>query len=260
MEISFIIVNYKSQELLSRCLAAIAQHAPISGYEIVVVNNDETPLKNTFNNASLKIINNNENKGFAKACNIGAGAAAGKILFFLNPDTEIRTSNIDDIVKKLNDASVGIAAPRLLASSGAVQPWSVGRSITVLDTLLNNLGLARSRALWLRETDSEADWVSGAAFAISKKLFSECGGFDENFFMYFEDVDLCRRISAFGKKIFILPQVSVLHIGGQCHSDIKRQKYHYYQSQDYYFKKHFGAISVYLIKFLRSVALFFGKQ
>jgi len=77
--------------------------------------------------------------------------------------------------------------------------------------------------------------------------------------MYFEDVDLCKRIRNIGKKIIFLPHIWILHIGGQSKSSTKEQKIQYYKSQDYYFKKHFGLISAYMIKLARNTALFFSK-
>jgi len=256
MKISFIIVNYKSEKLLSCCLAAIQQHATSVEYETIVVNNDEVLLDSVSAHVPPKIINNNENRGFAKACNAGAAAAIGDILFFLNPDTKIATPNINELIEKLIDPAVGIVAPRLVTSSGSVQPWSAGCATGLWDTLWNNLGYAKSKKLWLQDVPGEVDWVSGAALVIPKRLFSECGGFDENFFMYFEDADLCKRIRLLGKKILLLPQVRVLHLSGQCQSDRKTQKQHYYQSQDYYFRKHFGKVSAFFIKILRKICCF----
>jgi len=97
------------------------------------------------------------------------------------------------------------------------------------------------------------DWVSGGAFAIKKDLFEKIHGFDENFFMYFEDVDLCRRASSVGGKILYLPQFTIRHFGGQSYDDTRKQKVEYYQSQDYYLKKHFSRASAFFIALLRKV-------
>lgn len=259
MDVSFIIINYRSREFLGHCVESIFKHAQSFSFEIIIVNNDEQPLEKILYSDNVKIIEHNINKGFAQAANLGAKKAVGKILFFLNSDTEILNSNIQDILSAFNDLLVGVVAPRLVLSDGSPQPWSAGYEITLLDILKNNFGYIKSKKLWLQEKTSTTDWASGAALAVSKEVFKKCGGFDENFFMYFEDVDLCKRIRSIGKKIILLPHVRIMHIGGQSKLNIKEQKIQYYKSQDYYFKKHFGLFSVYIIKFLRRIALFFGK-
>jgi GT2 family glycosyltransferase len=261
MIISFIIVNHKSEQLLKRCIESIFEHAPLPSYEIIVVNNDNSSLVNPFdNNPCIKIINASENRGFASACNLGAKEATGEVLFFLNADTEFLTSNVECVVQKLNDPMIGIVAPKLILPNGKSQSWSVGYDITLWDTIKNNFGCIKSRHLWETAATTDVDWVSGAAFAISKKFFTECNGFDEKFFMYFEDVDLCKRVRRLNKKIMLLPELRVLHIGGQSQSSTQKQKFYYYESQDYYFKKHFGSISASALKILRSLALFFNRS
>jgi GT2 family glycosyltransferase len=253
MDISFIIVNYESRQFLERCLASIRNHTPAATCEIILINNDALPLENL---PDVKIIEAGSNGGFAKACNAGGREARGEFLFFLNPDTEILDFSFDSIAQALRNPAIGIAAPRLLTSSGAVQPWSIGYAITLLDTLRNNFGYIKSRRLWSETASGEVAWTSGAALAISKKLFAQCGGFDENFFMYFEDVDLCLRVQLSGKKIMLLPDIRIMHIGGQSVLDVKKQKQDYYRSQDYYFQKNFGTLPAFLIKFLRKTFLF----
>lgn len=259
MDVSFVIINYRSREFLGHCVESILKHAQSFSFEIIIVNNDEKPLEKILGSNNIKIIEHNINRGFAHASNFGANKAIGKILFFLNSDTEILNSNIQDILNAFNDPSVGAVAPKLVLSDGSPQPWSAGYEITILDILKNNFGCIKSKGVWLQEKTGTVDWASGAALAVSKEIFKKCGGFDENLFMYFEDVDLCKRIRNVGKKIIFLPHIKLLHIGGQSKSNIKEQKIQYYQSQDYYFKKHFGLFSVYIIKFLRRIALFFGK-
>jgi GT2 family glycosyltransferase len=256
MKISFIIVNYQSQQFLKRCIESIYEHAPFASYEIIIANNDASELEDFFTSAAIKTINNRKNVGFARACNAAARQCEGEILFFLNPDTEITTSNIDDIASAFDDPAVGIVSPQLITPSGAIQLWSTGREITFFRTIANNFKRKKSPENLNNSKLNEVDWVSGGALAISKKLFSECQGFDEKFFLYFEDVDLCRRVRSLGKKIMLLPFVKVLHIGGQSIPDPKKQKQLYYQSQDYYFKKNFGTISAFFIKILRKLFVF----
>ena len=253
MEVSFIILNYRSEEYLRRCIKSLASHVNDVSYEIIVVNNDEKPLMIEFDSPNIKVIDNESNNGYAKGCNMGAKSAKGNILFFLNADTEFLTSGLHDFLKVFKTDNIGAAAPRLLTPEGKVQAWSAGNEITLGESIRNNMGLSRNRMLLEKEDIYHVDWVSGAALAIPKKTFIRCGGFDENFFMYFEDVDICRRIRNLGFKVTLVPTTKILHAGGKSYSSAKKQKDHYYKSQDYYFKKHFGSIICCVLGILRKI-------
>ncbi|NTW26709.1 MAG: glycosyltransferase family 2 protein [Candidatus Moranbacteria bacterium] len=257
MDISIIILNYKSEHYLVRCLDSLRKHLTGLAYEIIVINNDESDLLSLCPANDLHIIHNQQNEGFAKACNKAANLAKGEILFFLNPDTEILLGNLVDLKNAFNDSSVGIVAPQLLISPTKIQPWNAGFKISLWEILANNLGYIHSKIFWSKGSDLTPDWVSGAALTIKKSLFENIQGFDENFFMYFEDVDLCKRVKEKSLTMVILPTVQVLHIGGQSASTTAEQKKQYYASQDYYFKKHFGQFQLFCLKLLRSLSMIF---
>jgi len=207
----------------------------------------------------VQIVNLPANDGFAKACNAGAQLARGDILFFLNPDTLLSDSNLAELLAVFNDSSVGIAGPKLILPTGASQPWSAGNEINFWSLLKNNLKIIPNNSSCPTDTVSEVDWVSGAALAISKKVFNLLGDFDENFFMYFEDVDLCKKVKNQALSILALPSVQVIHLGGQSFLDSSLQKKYYYESQDYYFKKNLGRISLFFLILLRWFKLLFSK-
>lgn len=259
MDISFIIVNYKSKNFLKNCISSVTKNLSDCTWEIIIVNNDETVLEKAVGLAlpNLRIINHLTNDGFAKACNIGAEDALGKILFFLNPDTEIRNLDFNAISKSLNQTGIGILAPQIITPTGNIQKWSYGEKITLLTIIKNNLGLAKNDQSGIDTISMEVDWASGCALAIKKSVFDQLSGFDENFFMYFEDVDLCKRTQKLGKKIITLPEMQVLHFGGQSFAGIKKQKKDYYASQDYYFKKHRPVLELFFLKRLRDIVSFF---
>jgi len=253
MELSFIIPNYQSQAYLEKCLFSLVKNLSNINYEIIIINNDPTPLLLTQPHPQTTIIQAPANLGFAKACNLGARQAKGKILFFLNPDTELLSNDLSNFLPLLEQKNVGILAPQLLTTEGLPQPYSSGKKITPLRTLLQNI--FKQKPFF----SIEPQWVSGAAFLIKKNLFEKLGGFDENFFMYFEDVDFCLRLGKFGKKITPLPKFCVLHHGGQSSENSASQKKQYYASQDYYFQKHFGFFQAFLIKIFRKLYFNFQK-
>lgn len=253
MDISVIIVNFKSRQFLKDCLFSLQKKLASISFEFIIINNDEEALEESFlTEIPVRILNMPSNLGFAKACNTGAEVSHGRILFFLNPDTQIIDMAAEQILKKFNEAAIGIVAPKLILPNKKMQPWSAGRRLTLGNLLLGKLGLSGDISLGKKQ---EFDWVSGAAFLVPKQIFKENEGFDEKFFMYFEDMDLCLRIKLAGFKIVRLEDFTVLHIGGQSYASSQLQKKHYYLSQDYYLKKHFGFFTALLATVLRRLFL-----
>ncbi|KKQ45180.1 MAG: glycosyl transferase family 2 [Candidatus Moranbacteria bacterium GW2011_GWC2_37_8] len=250
MDISVIIINYRSEKFLAPCISSVQTFFKNISYEIIIINNDSTSLKDIAEIPYVKVMNLPLNEGFATACNIGAEIAKSKILFFLNPDTQIANMIEDELISALNFPGVGIVAPTLILPNKEIQPWSAGQSLNLWALLKNNFAENKH----FNNKEAAFDWVSGAAFFISKKLFTTINGFDEKFFMYFEDIDLCKRIR--NKKFLIhrLSSFSVIHFGGQSYDNKALQKEHYYASQDYYFKKHFGILISYLVKVIRTIS------
>lgn len=250
-EISFIIVNYKDNPYLNGCLASIFKNAATINKEIIIVNNC-SKYSDTLEN--IKILEISENKGFGNACNIGAREAQGDILCFLNSDTEIVSSDFEKIVSEFNDnPKIGIIGPKLIGNDNIVQEWSAGREINLSDIILNNSGIKRSKKVWESKEKIKCDWVSGACMLIKKDLFNRLNGFDEKFFLYFEDVDLCKRAGDLNYKILYFPEFTIKHFGGKSFENKKEQKKYYYSSQDYYFQKHFGKMKPVILKLLRKV-------
>lgn len=265
MDISFIILNYQSEQYLKKCLLSVKKNFSSIRHEIIVVNNDASDLKIDFCEPDSQVLNNHDNLGFSRACNLGAKKARGRILFFLNPDTELLDDKLIDFLPFLERESIGIIAPLLMTADGKPQAWSGGKMITPLGTLLRNVFKKKNFFSLTNPPIRKLEWVSGAAFLIKKTLFERLGGFDEKFFMYFEDVDFCKRVTELGKEILLFSQSIVLHHGGGSVENAQTQKKLYYESQDYYFKKHFGPIEASLIKFIRNIFLtkkneFFGSE
>lgn len=250
-KISFVIVNYKSRNCLEKCIASIFKSAKNIRKEIIVVNIDDSLRLSD----DIKLLEISENKGFGNACNIGSKEASGDVLCFLNPDTEI-LGDIQDLIRYFNtDKKIGVIGTRLIGENGKTQEWCAGKEINLSDVIGNNLGRKKSKKIWESEKPIECFWTSGACMFIKKELFEKLDAFDENFFMYFEDVDLCKRARGSGYKVLYFPELTVKHFGGKSFENKKDQKKHYYSSQDYYFKKHFGKINYLLIKIMRGLVL-----
>lgn len=253
-KLSIIIVNHNSKQYLRGCLKSVCEkiirYVPA---EIIVVCNDGEKIEEEDFSCfpETRFIYAENNKGFGAANNLGANVARGEWLFFLNPDTEIISDNISKALEEFSNKNVGIIGLRLVTPQKDVQEWSAGYEIKLKNILMNNFKRIRDKELWNSERIAEAGWVSGAALIIRKELFESLQGFDEKYFMYFEDADLCQRARKSGKKIIYYPFVQVMHYGGGSADTKAAQKKSYYISQDYYFKKHRGLFEAILLRFFR---------
>ena len=228
MELSIIILNYNTKELTLACLKSIKKFPYNNGlFEVIVVDNNSQDgsweefkaIKNKIQNKNLKLklIRNKENYGFAKGNNIGIKKAKGKHILLLNSDTEVTKNALNklvDFAKK--NAEAGVVAPRLLNPNGTIQP-----SVFRLPTLTRSFAqyvLKRRNILdkYAPEADKpvEIESAVGAAFLITPIARKKVGLLDERYFMYFEDLDYCRRVRRANLKVYYLPNVFVFHVHG----------------------------------------------
>lgn len=239
---SLIFVNYQSARHLARSLESLILWENISDIELIIVNNDETEtllLHNLQKIFPFLLIENKKNGGFGQGANIGADAASGNILGFLNPDTLWHKNSLEIITEVFqSDSHIGAVGMKLIGTDGKTETWSFGKFPGLWRLLLNNLFLPRSDFASETLSPLEVDWVSGGALFTRKNVFRLLHGFDENFFLYFEDADFCLRTKQAGHDIYLLPQTTLIHHGGKSSSSKEIQKNHFYASQEAYFKKH----------------------
>ncbi len=228
-DVSIIIVNWNSAALLRACLAGIYSNTKTIRYEILVVDNASFDgcgemLEKEFPQA--RFIQNGENGGFARANNLGFRRALGRVVLFLNPDTEIQGEAIERMLQFIDsNADAGVVGARLLNSDRSLQTSCVQRFPTILNQMLDVEFLRRifpRGSLWgvwpLMERSTGAvavEVISGACQMIRRELFAQVGMFDEKFFMYAEDTDLCYRVRQAGWKNYCVADASVIHHGGQ---------------------------------------------
>lgn len=255
MKLSIVIVHYQAKRELFGCLKSIKKSQPDFPSEIIVVDNDEEKtiemeLQEKF--PEVKYMKSPRNIGFGAGNNLGAKSATGEFLFFLNPDTQIFKDTPKILINFLiENEKVGIAAPLLLDENKKPYPLQGTRELTPLTALfalsfLNELFPQNpiSKNYWLLDWGKmharEVAVVPGTAFLIRRQLFEKIGGFDESFFLFFEETDLCRRVKKLGWQIFINPQAKVIHLWGRSTPKTKKTKNIFRQSRFYYFRKHWG--------------------
>jgi len=248
MKLSIVIVSYNTKKLLDNCLKSIL--ANNFNCQIIIVDNnssDGSPAMIRKKYSQITLIANKKNVGFGRANNIGAKKAKGEIIFFLNSDTIVPCGTLKKLVKFFNDhPQIGIIGPKVILKNGSLQPYSFGDDPTLYGLIKSKLMKKRSWAKTKR-----VDWVTGAALAIRRQLFNDLFGFDENIFMYFEDNDLCLRARQMGFKVYLDAETSIIHLGGKSADDSKAKKDIYFQSQDYFFSKHYGLTGKLFLKLMR---------
>lgn len=249
MKLSIIIVSYNTKKLLQDCLNSIIRNTQNLSYEIIVVDNnstDQSPdmVKKKF--SRVKLIKNARNLGFGRANNIGAQKASGEILLFLNSDTLVLGGTFKEMVKIFDQKSdVGVALPQLVTGEGKIQKGAFGLEPTLWNILTR---INEDYSLRNSNQSQMVDWVSGAALFIRKKLFEKIGGFDPQYFMYFEDTDLCKRVRNLGFKIFYNADTKIIHLGGKSIKVTKDRKKIYYQSLEKFYIKHYSRIKLIILK------------
>jgi GT2 family glycosyltransferase len=254
--VDVVLVNWNAGPQLAEALAALEQSTIAADLAAVVVDNasqdgsaDEASLKTAAPGLALTILRNPVNRGFGAACNQGAASGQGRAVLFLNPDTRVAPDAIAQALRALDaDPAIGIVGARLAGADGATH-----RTCARLPTLSSLLGQALAldrvglvRPHFMREWDHEdtrrVGQVMGAFLLIRRSLLDELGGFDERFFVYYEDVDLCARAQAKGFSVLHLAQARAFHKGGGTSEQVKdRRLFYYLRSQVLYAAKHFGA-------------------
>jgi GT2 family glycosyltransferase len=256
VKLTIQIVNFRSRHYLERCLFSISENLP-SGVEteILLVNNEEASLEEIArkmkDRIDLKTHEIGKNVGFGKAHNAGFGVSRSDVILFLNPDTRILPGALQALLDVFEDQRVGITGPLLVDSAGDIQPDCFGTRRTPLSTIGRKIFSQKKYSYRADDKVFETDWVSGGAMMVRRSVFEKIGGFDENFFMYFEDVDLCLRAKNKGVSIAVNPKARIFHERGKSFSSEREKKKYYYASQDHYTRKHFGRVGAGLVKLLR---------
>ncbi len=228
-ELSVLIVSYNSRRLLDALLAGLARELEALDAEVVLVDNashDGSADHVERQHPWVRLIRSEHNLGFAAGNNLAARHACGRVLLLLNPDALPEPGAIARGLARLQaDTSVGLAGGRLLDPTGATQPSgrlfpSLAREFVVLSGLAARYPQSRRWGAMDRTwadpaQPAQVDWVPGAFALMNHDLFDRLGGFDERYFLYYEEVDLCRRVHAAGLRVMVWPDLRVQHIGGE---------------------------------------------
>ncbi len=223
-DISVIIASWNTRELLRRCLASLVS-LPSPTSEIIVVDNgssDGTAALVAADFPWVRLIANEENRGFAAACNQGIEVASGRYLLLLNSDTVAAPDALAELVKFMGaHPEAGACGPQLRNMDGTLQPSgrafpTTGQTIVALLPMPGSLRRALADPVERRDYgwEDEVDEVSGAALCLRRGALEQVGRLDEDFIFLGEDVDICWRLRQAGWKVFYVPQAVVTHAWG----------------------------------------------
>jgi hypothetical protein len=177
---------------------------------ILTVNVPEDLPSEACTPARIEIIHNASEKGFAANHNAAFGAARGDYFCVLNPDVRLAQDPFPALLEVLREPQVAVAAPRIVDPAGRVED-SARRFPTAASLLMKSLGLAPQFDYPAGEPPPSPDWVAGMFMLIRREAFEKAGGFDERFFLYYEDVDICRRLRLLGFDVRLVAQATATH-------------------------------------------------
>ena len=240
--ITFVIVSFKSSHIIDKCIKSIDSNIKI----IVVENSDNIQIKKYLENkfSNVEVIIAKENLGYGKGNNLGISKVDTQYVFVLNPDVILKENCLQELFK----------AQIVLRDDFAI----------LAPNLLDNYGYFLNRNNNFKKSILEVDYVKGFAMLINLKKVTFEEIFDENFFLFLEEIDLCKRIKNNGEKIFVVQESKVQHLAKQASENTLNielcRNWHWMWSLFYYNHKHFGILTAYrvaIVKFISSVIKLF---
>jgi GT2 family glycosyltransferase len=228
--LSIIIVNWNTRDLLQNCLRSIQASVGTYNIQTIVVDNnssDDSRAMVERNFPDVTLLNSGGNVGFARANNVGLPRATAPLVLFLKPDTEVTSDGLHKMIEFMNvDRTVGALGCKIRNLSGSIQQLGIQRFPSPLGELLKMLCISEKTQPRLGrlfpyhdpEKSGEVKKLFGACLLVRRVVLERVGSFDERFFMYCEDVDLCQRILDSGWRLYYLSDVEILHLGGSASS------------------------------------------
>ena len=261
-DLSIAIVSYNTKEVLLDCLRSVHTHTTAIAYEVIVVDNDSrdgtvAALKDSY--PAMRIIENPDNRGFAKAVNQAVAVSHGRHVLLLNSDTLLKDQALTTMVAYLDDhRDVGAVSCKQGTGDGHLNqtcfPFPSIRDHLFYSALFQRVAPAMQAAAAATHAvdcmqSQDVDWANGACLMVRRSLLQQLGGLDEAFFMYFEDVDLCRRLRQQGHRVRHLAEAEIVHlIGRSSGRDRDRLQLVWEFSRIRYIEKHFSPVKRWLMK------------
>jgi GT2 family glycosyltransferase len=265
VDLSVVIVNWNTRDLLADCLRSLYANSPSGGIEIWIVDNASTDGSVEMAQSHfpmVRLIANAENIGFASANNLALRQCSGRYILLLNPDTEIKPGALESLIQFMDqNPRAGGAGPYLLNPDGSLQV-----SCYPLPTLFREfwrlfyldklfpVGVYQMGG-WDRNQPRQVEVLKGACVILRSHALEQVGLFDEDYFIYTEEVDLCYRFIRAKWPLYWVPQAKVVHFGGQSVEQVPDEMFMLlYSTKIIFFRKHYGYLTAWLYKFILFVA------
>jgi N-acetylglucosaminyl-diphospho-decaprenol L-rhamnosyltransferase len=251
LDLAVVVVNHDSGGSLLRCVRSVFEAAGDITLELVVVDNDSrdwSAVSAARSFPQVRLIQNDRNRGFPAAANQGMRATSSEFVLLVNPDAQVVAGTLERFLKVARDRPTAGAIGALTRNpDGTIYP-SARRVPTLLQgavhTLIgpfwpqNPLSRAYRMADWDRLSERTVEWVSGSSVLVRRAALDQVGLFDERFFMYVEDMDLCTRLRAAGWEVWFSPELEIEHVGGTATAGKRRMTLEHSRSIYWYFVKH----------------------
>lgn len=265
--LDIIIVNWNSDKLLLECVKSIkdAINYLFTLNKLIIVDNNsqDSSLAGIEGlDLPLLVIRNKANLGFSKACNQGAKNSEADFILFLNPDTKLFNNSLSEpilFLSKEENKNVGIVGVQLKDEFGNISrncarfptPYNLIYASLGLDKIFPKIFPPHFMVEWDHKESRFVDQVMGSFFFVRRSLFNQLQGYDERFFVYYEDLDFSYRASKLGYKSYYLASAQIYHEGGGTSKNVKANRLAYVlHSKLLYSKKHFSFLSYFLILFV----------
>ncbi|MCL5986637.1 MAG: glycosyltransferase family 2 protein [Actinobacteria bacterium] len=267
MDLSIIVINWNTRDLLYNCLRSVFFEIGNHGieFEVLVVDNGSSDgsqemVRTEFK--GVKLIESRENMGYCRAANLGVQQSKGRHVLIANSDIEFKEGHLSRVVSFMDDnPGVGAVGPRLINSDGSIQhscrnfPSFVDATVHAFAGIFfpsNRFSRRYEMMDFDHDKISRVGWVSGACILFRREAFEGVSGFDERYFMYVEDMDICYSLNAAGYSIYYYPDITALHMIGQSSKRASYRMISEFQKSifKFYRKRYSGSFMVFIIPFI----------
>lgn len=266
--IAVCIVNYNTCDLLRSCLASVSNN---NGDEIWVIDNHSSDgsrgmVRGEF--PTVELVENENNMGFGAAADLAISLCKAPYVLLLNSDTLLHKDTLDRLSEYLDkNPGVGLVGPRITNINGTLQPscfpiptpLQIFLDMSHMNQLISQIPSVREQnyRTWSHSGDRAVPWVQGSALAIRREAYDAVGGFDKAFFMYYEEVDLCLRMSNAGWEVHFSPVTEVIHIGAASTDQVwAEMELQYFKSLALFYRKHLSRLQlIEMVLLIKCVAL-----
>jgi len=276
VDLSIVVVSYNTKKLTRQCIETVLNTISGIKYEIIIIDNASSDgstsvlLDLSKNTKKVGIILNKNNVGFGAANNQGIMESKGRYVLLLNSDTIMSSEILPQMIEWMDmNPEIGISTCSLLNEDGSLQgtggyfptlprvfSWMIVQDLPFVDRFIKPFHPMKEKSIikgkQFYRSQKELDWVTGAFFLINRNVFTDVPGFDEDYFMYTEEVDFCYRAKQCGWKVVYHPRWSIIHLGGASgtkESAVLRE----FDGVKLFYKKHYSRLHMILLRLLLKI-------